>query len=61
MKTEWRCSNCGTLLGVIKNGNLILRYKEVEYVVTKGQTMAVCRKCHRSNIIVVPAETESLL
>jgi len=54
MKSEWRCSNCGTLLGMIENGNLILRYKGVEYVVTKGQTMAVCRKCHRTNIVVVP-------
>ena len=60
MKKEWRCSNCSTLLGVIENGNLILRYKGVEYVVTKGQTMAVCRKCHRTNTIMVPVATGSL-
>lgn len=58
MKTQWRCENCGTLLGVLKNGILILRYKEVEYVVTQGQMMAACRKCHRTNVIVVPVTME---
>lgn len=54
MANEWRCKECGTLLGIEDKDNLILRYKEVEYVVTKGQVMAVCRKCRRANVIQIP-------
>lgn len=53
MGREWRCKDCGKLLGVMEGANLILRYKEMEVVVTEGRITAVCPKCHRISLICV--------
>jgi len=58
MRNEWRCTKCGTLLGIVEGGGLILRYKDMEYVVTNGQTVAVCRKCRKSNIIRISGDQQ---
>ena len=49
MKTEWRCEECGTLLGVTDGRTLTCKYKEVKYILTKGQIKAVCRKCKKTS------------
>jgi hypothetical protein len=41
---EWRCSSCGTLLGLERRGRLHLKYKTAQYIV-QGLVMAVCRRC----------------
>lgn len=51
MKSEWRCQNCGTLLGVHRPGGLYLRYKQMQYTVSGKEVVvaAVCRSCSLSN------------
>ena len=51
---EWRCRQCGTLLGVERAGRLHLKYKTAQYVVS-GQVMAVCRRCSEISETVVGA------
>jgi len=53
---EWRCRQCGTLLGVERGGKMHLKYKTAQFVVT-GPVMGVCRRCAEINeITVVPEE-----
>ena len=51
---EWRCRQCGTLLGVERGGRLHLKYKTAQFVVS-GQVMAVCRRCSEISETVVGA------
>lgn len=45
---QWRCSACGALLGVEVRGQMHLKYKAAQYVVT-GPVTAVCRRCSTTN------------
>ena len=49
---DWRCRQCGTLLGVERGGRLHLKYKTAQFVVS-GQVMAVCRRCSEISETVV--------
>lgn len=48
----WRCSRCRTLLGVVEDGSIHLKYKAARYVV-EGHVVAVCRRCSEANDIRV--------
>ncbi len=50
---EWRCTCCGTLLGVELHRRMHLKYKDAQYVVT-GRVKAVCRRCETTNETVCP-------
>ena len=50
---EWRCTRCGTLLGVELHGRMHLKYKSAQYVVT-GAVKAVCRRCETTNETFCP-------
>lgn len=46
---EWRCSSCGKLLGVFRDGGMHLRFaRSHEYVVTLP-VIATCRGCGALN------------
>ncbi len=49
---EWRCRQCGTLLGVQRGPRLHLKYKTAQFVVS-GPVMAICRRCSEINEITV--------
>ena len=51
---EWRCRQCGTLLGVERGGRLHLKYKTAQFVVS-GLVMGVCRRCSEISETVVGA------
>lgn len=40
----WRCDRCGTLLGIEREGDIELKYKDAYYRV-RGEVMARCRRC----------------
>jgi hypothetical protein len=47
-KDDWRCANCGTVLGKREPGKLALKYKGVYYEVDgQGRVTAKCRNCKR--------------
>lgn len=46
---QWRCSNCGLLLGMRSGGEIELRYKDARYVVS-GSVRASCRRCGTENV-----------
>lgn len=49
MEKEWRCSRCGKLLGVLRDGRLHLRFaRGHEYLVGFPAT-SVCRGCRTLN------------
>ncbi len=52
IEKEWRCRQCGTLLGVERGGRMHLKYKTAQFVVS-GSVMAVCRRCSEINEMVV--------
>jgi phage FluMu protein Com len=45
---QWRCVECDALLGVEVRGQMHLKYKAAQYVVT-GPVQAVCRRCATTN------------
>ena len=48
-KQEWRCSRCGKLLGMVREGRLHLRFaRGHEYLVGFPAT-SVCRSCRTLN------------
>ena len=54
MKTEWRCSQCNKLLGVLKDDRLHLRFaRGHEYLVGFPAT-SVCRTCRTLNELKEP-------
>ena len=58
-ESEWRCRQCGTLLGVERGGRLHLKYKTAQFVVS-GEVMAVCRRCAEISETVVGAGAGAL-
>lgn len=49
MEKEWRCSQCGKLLGLLRDGRLHLRFaRGHEYLVGFPAT-SVCRGCRTLN------------
>lgn len=52
---EWRCRQCGTLLGVERQGKMHLKYKTAQFIVT-GPVMGICRRCSEINEIVVASD-----
>jgi hypothetical protein len=49
MRKEWRCTSCGKLLGVLRDGRLHLRFaRGHEYLVGFPAT-SVCRACRALN------------
>lgn len=48
-KTEWRCQQCGKLLGKVEGTRLHLKFgRGYDYLVSLPAT-SVCRKCHSLN------------
>ncbi len=45
---EWRCRNCGGLLGVERNGRIHLKHRRAQFVV-RGEVLAVCHRCAEIN------------
>ncbi|MGD0527718.1 MAG: hypothetical protein ABSE49_21475 [Polyangiaceae bacterium] len=49
----WRCCSCGSLLGVLRGGELHLKYRDVEHWIT-GRCRHACRRCGATNAVDVP-------
>lgn len=47
----WRCRTCGALLGIVKGGQLHMKYKDTEIWVV-GTCHRRCRRCAERNEIV---------
>lgn len=45
---EWRCSACGTRLGIAHGQQWHLRYKTAQYIVA-GPVVATCHRCSARN------------
>ena len=57
MDKEWRCTSCGKLLGLLRDGRLHLRFaRGHEYLVGFPAT-SVCRGCRTLNEL---SETKSI-
>ena len=57
METEWRCSRCSKLLGVLRDGRLHLKFaRGHEYLVGVPATGA-CRGCRTLNELRDPKAT----
>jgi len=55
-RAEWRCKECGKLLGVVEGSRLHLKFaRGHEYLVGFPAT-SVCRGCHSLNELVTPEE-----
>jgi len=50
---EWRCRECGTLLGVASGDEIVVRYKTAAYRV-RGELATHCRRCGRFARFVTP-------
>ncbi len=49
-ESRWTCARCGALLGLLRDGQLTIRHKRVEWVV--GLPAATrCRRCDAPNRI----------
>ncbi len=46
---EWRCTDCGTRLGIAHGQQWHLRYKSAEYIVS-GRVSATCHRCSAPNV-----------
>lgn len=44
---EWRCHSCSNLIGIERDGELHLKYKDAEFFVRGGFVRAPCRRCGR--------------
>jgi len=52
---RWSCRSCGALLGVEENGELHIKYKEVQHWIC-GSCRHRCRRCGTMNqVTVAPA------
>jgi len=47
---EWRCRGCGKLLGVLRNGEVHTKYKDVEQW-TSGRCRQTCARCGMTNVV----------
>lgn len=50
----WRCHACGSLLGVERDGDLHVKYKEAQYWI-RGHCRHACRRCRAMNSFLAPA------
>ncbi|HEY3820259.1 MAG TPA: hypothetical protein VGL81_24005 [Polyangiaceae bacterium] len=50
----WRCRACGALLGVERNGEVHVKYKEVQHWIS-GRCRHHCRRCGTMNVLSVGA------
>jgi hypothetical protein len=41
---RWRCSRCGTLLGIARGEEMEMKYRDAHYV-AQGPVKAICRRC----------------
>ena len=53
---SWRCTRCGTLLGVERGGRLHLKYKAAQYLV-EGSVTAVCHRCNELSVMRTKMES----
>jgi len=51
---HWRCLACGALLGVERDGELHVKYKEAQYWI-RGHCRHACRRCGAMNTLHTPA------
>ena len=49
----WRCDTCATLLGVERDGELHVKYKEAQYWI-RGACRHTCRRCGAMNTRLAP-------
>ncbi len=54
---ERRCKKCNTLLGVEREGRLIVKYKEHASIFSGGTTTLICRNCDSIQEIVIGQAT----
>jgi len=45
MSTEFRCPNCGVLFGVMEDGVLTIKYRDLFRYVHEGRVSGPCRGC----------------
>ncbi len=52
-ESRWMCSDCGTLLGIKRDGVLHVRYKEAQYVIggVSAIVTSACRHCGAINAL----------
>lgn len=53
---RWSCSSCGALLGVEENGELHIKYKELQHWI-RGTCRHRCRRCGTLNQVTVAPAT----
>lgn len=42
---RWTCWRCGMLLGIEREGEVEVKYKDVRYTVKGGVVSTTCRRC----------------
>jgi hypothetical protein len=52
---EWRCTCCGKLLGVCRDGRMHLRFARSHEYLVGFPVVATCRGCGTLNRVTVPA------
>lgn len=54
-ETEWRCSRCGKMLGILRDGRLHLRFARGHEFLVGFPATGVCRGCRTLNELPNPA------
>lgn len=57
MEREWRCTNCGKLLGVKEGNRLHIRFARGHEYLVGLPTTGVCRCCRTLNELRFPHDT----
>ncbi|MFO7900228.1 MAG: hypothetical protein R6V58_14355 [Planctomycetota bacterium] len=52
---EWRCDECGKLLGVAEAGRIHIRFSRGHEYIAGLPVSATCRSCHTLNELTVAA------
>lgn len=55
---EWRCYDCGKLLGLVQEGRLFLRLSRGHTYLVGFPATTVCRGCRALNELATPAALE---